>query len=64
VERLMPTVSHSWNASSPIAGVGTCPVMMTIGIESMYAVAMPVTAFVTPGPEVTSATPTSPVARA
>jgi len=62
--RVMPTVSHSWNASSPIAGVGTCPVMITIGIESMYAVAMPVTALVTPGPEVTSATPTSPVARA
>ena len=62
--RVMPTVSHSWNASRPIAGVGTCPVMITIGIESMYAVAMPVTALVTPGPEVTSATPTSPVARA
>ena len=29
-----------------------------------YAVAMPVMAFVTPGPEVTRATPTSPVARA
>ena len=47
-----------------MAGVGTWPVMITIGIESMYAVAMPVTALVTPGPEVTSATPTSPVARA
>ena len=35
-----------------------------IGIESMYAVAIPVMAFVTPGPDVTSATPTSPVARA
>ena len=54
----MPTVSHSWNASWPIAGVGTWPVMTTIGIESMYAVAMPVTALVTPGPDVTSATPT------
>ena len=32
-------------------------VITTIGIESMYAVAMPVTALVTPGPEVTSATP-------
>jgi hypothetical protein len=39
-------------------------VTITIGIESMYAVAMPVTALVTPGPEVTRATPTSPVARA
>ena len=34
-ERVMPTVSHSWKASRPIAGVGTCPVMITIGIESM-----------------------------
>ena len=56
--RVMPTVSHSWNASWPIACVGTWPVSTTIGIESMYAVAMPVTALVTPGPEVTSATPT------
>ncbi len=47
--RVMPTVSHSWNASWPIACVGTCPVMITSGIESMYAVAMPVTALVTPG---------------
>ena len=31
----MPTVSHSWNASVPIAAVGTWPVMATIGIESM-----------------------------
>ena len=46
----MPTVSHSWNASWPIACVGTWPVSTTIGIESMYAVAMPVTALVTPGP--------------
>ena len=60
--RVIPTVSHSWKASSPMAGVGTCPVMITIGIESMYAVAMPVTAFGHPGPDVTSATPTSPVA--
>src|SRR6266853_543851 len=56
--RVMPTVSHSWKASRPMAWVGTCPVMITIGIESMYAVAIPVTALVTPGPEVTSATPT------
>ena len=62
--RVMPTVSHSWKASRPIAAVGTCPVTITIGIESMYAVAMPVMALVTPGPEVTRATPTSPVARA
>ena len=41
-----------------MAWVGTWPVRITIGIESMYAVAMPVTALVTPGPDVTSATPT------
>ena len=64
VGRVMPTVSHSWKASSPIARVGTCPVITTSGIESMYAVAMPVTALVTPGPLVTSATPGRPVARA
>ena len=34
-ERVMPTVSHSWKASLPIAAVGTWPVMATIGIESM-----------------------------
>ena len=64
IGRVMPTVSHSWKASRPIAGVGTWPVTITIGIESMYAVAMPVTALVTPGPDVTRATPTSPVALA
>ena len=58
IGRVMPTVSHSWNASRPMACVGTWPVMTTSGIESMYAVAIPVTALVTPGPEVTSATPT------
>src|SRR5437763_15920345 len=58
IGRVIPTVSHSWKASRPIACVGTWPVITTIGIESMYAVAMPVTALVTPGPEVTSATPT------
>ncbi len=56
--RVMPTVSHSWNASWPMACVGTWPVSTTIGIESMYAVAMPVTALVTPGPDVTRHTPT------
>ena len=62
--RVTPTVSTSWKASCPIAWVGTCPLMMTSGIESMYAVAIPVTAFVTPGPEVTITTPTLSVARA
>ena len=34
-ERVMPTVSHSWKASLPMAWVGTWPVIATIGIESM-----------------------------
>ena len=34
-DRVMPIVSHSWNASVPIAGYGTWPVMTTIGTESM-----------------------------
>ena len=34
-DRVIPIVSHSWNASVPIAPVGTWPVMATIGIESM-----------------------------
>ena len=42
----------------------TCPVMQTIGEESIIAVAMPVTMFVAPGPEVAIATPTRPLARA
>ncbi|CFN64615.1 Uncharacterised protein [Bordetella pertussis] len=33
--RVMPTVSHSWKASSPMAAVGTWPLMMTMGMESM-----------------------------
>jgi hypothetical protein len=62
--RVMPTVSASWNASVPISAVGTWPVMTTIGIESISASVMPVTALVAPGPEVTSTTPGLPVERA
>ena len=43
---------------------GTWPVMTTMGIESICAVAIPVTALVAPGPDVTSTTPGFPVARA
>ena len=46
----MPTVSASWKASLPIMKVGTCPVRTTIGIESISASVMPVTALVAPGP--------------
>ena len=59
--RVMPTVSHSWNASVPIAVVGTWPVMHTIGIESMYASHSGVTMLVAAGPLVTMATPGRPV---
>jgi hypothetical protein len=56
-ERVMPTVSHSWKASVPIRWVATWPVMTTMGMESIMASAMPVTALVAPGPEVTRTTP-------
>ena len=62
--RVMPTVSASWKASLPIMKVGTWPVSTTIGIESISASVMPVTALVAPGPEVTSTTPGLPVERA
>ena len=61
---VIPTISDSWNESVPMRDRGTCPVITTSGTESMYAVAMPVTVFVAPGPLVTSTTPTLPVARA
>ena len=59
--RVMPTVSHSWNASVPIAVVETWPVMQTIGIESMNASHSGVTILVAAGPLVTMATPGRPV---
>ena len=52
----------SWKASLPIADVGTCPVMATIGVESIKAFCSGVIRLVAPGPEVTITTPTSPVA--
>ena len=57
-------MSVSWKASLPMRALPTCPVMHTIGDESIMAVAMPVTMLVAPGPEVAMATPTLPVARA
>jgi hypothetical protein len=58
----MPVVSHSWNASVPIAASGTCPVMTTSGTESRYASHSGVTMLVAAGPLVTMATPGRPVA--
>ena len=48
----------------PIRLCGTLPVMKTIGVESMYAVAIGVTRFVAPGPLVAMHTPVLPLARA
>ena len=45
-------MSVSWNASEPISLLPTCPVMQTMGDESIIAVAMPVTRLVAPGPDV------------
>jgi len=61
---VMPVMSVSWKASVPTSRLPTWPVMQTIGEESIMAVAMPVTMFVAPGPEVAMATPTRPLARA
>ena len=61
---VMPTMSDSWNESVPMTPRVTWPVITTRGTESMYAVMMPVTVLVAPGPEVTRTTPTLPVARA
>ena len=61
---VMPVVSVSWNASVPIAAMGTCPQITTIGTESAMLSRTGVTMLVAPGPEVTIATPTLPLARA
>ena len=61
---VIPVASVSWNASVPIRLERTWPVMQTSGVESIHASAIGVTRFVTPGPEVASATPTRPEARA
>ncbi|CAM5791532.1 hypothetical protein CPER28S_02853 [Cellulomonas persica] len=60
----MPTMSASWNASVPIIAAPTCPVIATMGTESMFASAIGVTRFVAPGPDVAMHTPTRPVADA
>ena len=61
---VIPVMSHSWKASVPMSVERTCPVMQTIGVESIHASAIGVTRFVAPGPEVAIATPTFPDARA
>ena len=54
---VIPVMSISWKASVPITALETLPVMATKGTESRKAVAMPVTRFVAPGPEVAITTP-------
>ena len=61
---VMPVMSTSWNESLPSMDLPTLPVIATRGTLSMYAVAMPVTRFVAPGPDVAITTPVFPVARA
>ena len=63
-DNVMPRISTSWNVSTPIKALGTCPVNATTGIESAIASAKPVTRFVAPGPDVAIQTPTRAPARA
>ena len=59
-----PTTSASWKASVPIREAPTWPEITTMGTESMCASARAVRVLVAPGPDVTRAHPTRPVARA
>ena len=59
-----PAMSISWKLSRPKRLTATLHVIATIGTESIYAVAIPVTRLVAPGPEVAIHTPTFPVALA
>ena len=62
--REMPSASHSWKASVPIAVVATWPLMHRMGIESLRASSRPDVVLAMPGPEVTNTTPSRPVERA
>ena len=59
-----PAISTSWKLSFPSIATPTFAVIATSGIESIYAVAIPVTRLVAPGPDVARQTPTFPVALA
>ena len=59
---VMPSTSVSWNAFVPRRSLRTWAQMNTVGTESMCASAIGVARFVAPGPLVTSATPTRPLA--
>ena len=60
----MFTISTSSKLSLPSWSVVTLPVIATTGILSIFAVAIPVTILVAPGPEVVITTPVLPVALA
>ena len=60
----MPVASASWKPSLPIMLRATLPVMNSVGTESIIAFWTAVTRFVAPGPEVASAQPRRPLARA
>ena len=62
--REIPETSASWKASMPRSFTFACPVITTIGTESICAVRMPVIVLVAPGPDVTSTTAGWPHARA
>src|SRR4030095_1982834 len=61
-EPMMLATGASWNASLPMAAVGTWPQITTIGTESAIQSRTGVTVLVAPGPDVTTHTPTLPVA--
>ena len=61
---VIPAIYTSWKLSAPMSAVGTLPVIATIGTLSIYAVAIPVTRLVAPGPLVAMTTPVFPVALA
>src|SRR6187402_3898339 len=52
-EPMIEDTGASWNASEPMALVGTCPQITTIGMESAMQSRIGVTVFVAPGPDVT-----------
>ena len=64
IGNVIPVISISWKLSFPRRETPTLHVIATIGMESIYAVAIPVTRFVAPGPLVARHTPTLPVALA
>jgi hypothetical protein len=62
--RSRSTCSTSWSDPSPRSPSGAAPPIRSTGLRAEYALAMPVTASVTPGPAVTTATPILRVSRA